>query len=149
MKITHCPTINRPEDRQKINKRRKKVKQGDDQLGKLAGWNCNLCPIHKDCKFLCPPMQWIVAQVEVEPSKETIPANPVYESQSAQWPESNSTTEIIFSLFFFDHKPPKEIADLLSISVSYVYKTITKSKELIMKNLQKKVESASYIKRAK
>ena len=138
MEITHCPTINKPSDRSKINKHRRKKSRS-----KLYGWSCDVCQRKATCKELCPPMEWIVQQVEINPGREWIPDNPDYELESIKWPEGLSTSETIFSLFFFDHRTPQEISNQLSISTSYIYRAINQSKQIIMQNLRKKVESGS------
>lgn len=138
--VTHCPTINKTKDRSKVNKRRKRP---PNPLGKLSGWSCSICPQQLSCKVLCPPMEWIVKQVEVDPGREWIPENPEFEPETGQWPEDLSTSEIIFSLYFFDQKTPQQISIQLSISTSYIYRAINQSKQILMKNLRKKVESGS------
>jgi hypothetical protein len=140
MSITYCPSINKPKDRIKINKYRS-MKQ--DKVSNLDGWSCELCKLQKKCKQLCPPMQWVISRVEVEPGTEIIPSNPDYERESNKWPESHSTTEIIFLLFFFDHKTPLQISNQLNKSLTYIYRSINKAKQIIIENLKKKVENGS------
>jgi hypothetical protein len=140
--ITHCPTINKTKDRYIVNKRRKlKPKERKDML--LTEWNCKLCSKQSTCKELCPPMEWIVQQVEVEPGKETPQSNPTFEHTSQVWPEMLGTPEIIFSLFFIDRLDPPEIAKQLQISTRYVYKQIEKSKKTLRQNLLKTVQLRS------
>lgn len=133
MEIIICPTINKTKDRAKINKERgitsAKIYKGE--------WSCDLCRLKPKCKEICPPMEYIVAQVEVEPPKEQPIENPQYERKSTKWPESPTTSENIFCMFFFDQLSQVEIANKLYISQQYVSKVIRKYKEILIKNLRK------------
>lgn len=144
-KITVCPAINKPTDRIKINQKRNRRKEKKDKL--LTEWNCNLCPKQLKCKELCPPMEWIVSQVEVEPGIERPSDIAIMDDLEALWPESLCTSEIIFSLFFFEKLKPPQIAKQLRISTRYVYKSIEKSKEILLLNLRKKVQFGSIYKK--
>ena len=144
--VTVCPTVNKPTDRIKINAKRKRhSKEKKDLL--LTDWNCNLCPQQIKCKELCPPMEWIVSQVEVEPGTERPSDIAIMDDLEALWPESLCTSEIIFSLFFFEKLKPPQIAKQLRISTRYVYKSIEKSKEILLLNLRKKVQFGSIYKK--
>ena len=132
-KITLCPPITRPSDRYKLNKKRdKRIKQV------IASWNCDKCRLKPTCKELCPPMEYILKQVEVEPPKE-MPSDYIADIKTGEWPESPTTSETIFTMFFFDKLNQKEIADRLYISQQYVSKTVIKYKKILIKNLRKKV----------
>ena len=144
--VTVCPAVNKPTDRIKINKKRPKKKQKQsDKL--LTEWNCNLCPQQISCKELCPPMEWIVSQVEVEPANENPASDMIMDEKTPLWPETMCTSEIIFSLFFFEHLKPPQIAKQLRISTRYVYKSVEKSKEILLLNLRKKVQFGSLYKK--
>lgn len=80
-------------------------------------------------------MEWLIQQVEVEPAKE-LPLDNV-ERQPDKWPESPTTSEIIFSMFFFDHKNQSEIANTLYITQQYVSKVVNKYKKILIQNLRK------------
>lgn len=134
-KITHCPTINKTKDRSKINKRRHW--SCSKPINKLQGWSCDVCSSQANCKVLCPPMEWIAQQVEVDPGREWIPENPDYERESNKWPESLTTSEIIFTMFFFDQLTQVQIADKLYITQQYVSKVINNQKQILIKNLRK------------
>lgn len=133
MKITICPTINKTNDRARVNKERG-VKPVTIYKGE---WSCDLCRLRPKCKEICPPMEYIVAKVEVEPPKEQPADNPQYERKSAKWPESPTTSENIFCMFFFDQLSQVEIANKLYISQQYVSKVIKKYKNILIKNLRK------------
>ena len=136
-KITHCPTINKPSDRIKINKHKGKRKPAvpDDLL--LTKWNCDKCYRKGKCNELCPPMEWITQQVEIEPPKEYPPSNPDYERNPNDWPESPTTSEIIFTMFFFDQQTQTQIANKLYITQQYVSKVINNQKQILIENLRK------------
>ena len=137
-----CPTVNKPTDRIKINQKRKRTKDKKDLL--LTEWNCNLCPQQSKCKELCPPMEWIVSRVEVDPGTEA--PHQSYtpdDAKTGKWPDMLSVSEIIFSLFFNEQLAPTEIAKQLRISNRYVYQVINKGKKILLLNLQKSVHFAS------
>lgn len=141
-KITKCPPVNKPTDRIKINQKRPKKARKPDRL--LTEWNCNLCPRQSKCRELCPPMEWIVSRVEVEPGTEA--PHQSYtpdDAKTGKWPDMLSVSEIIFSLFFNEQLAPQEISKQLRISNSYVYKVIEKGKKILFANLKKKVEFGS------
>jgi hypothetical protein len=141
-KITHCPTISKSSERLKINKRRKiKTKEKHDIL--LTNWNCGMCPKFALCRELCPPMDWIVRHVEVDPGKEQPIKNLCHDRTTQLWPDMVGTSEIILSLFFFERLDPPEIANQLHISTRYVYKQIEKSKKILYQNLKKTVQLRS------
>lgn len=135
--IIQCPTINKPSDRYKVNKKRgrkKKVFRFDD-------WSCDLCHLKPTCKKLCPPMQWLAEQVEVEPAKEQPINNPDFEHISKKWPETNTTSENIFCMFFFDRLTQEQIANKLYITQQYVSKVVLKYKNILIRNLRKQTEN--------
>lgn len=82
-------------------------------------------------------MQWLASQVEVEPPKEHTVNNPDYEREPDKWPESLTTTENIFIMYFFDRLSQQEIAEKLFITQQYISKVVKKHKELLIKNLRK------------
>jgi hypothetical protein len=131
--ITICPAINKTEDRAKVNKKRKKKPTKRNVLSNE--WSCDLCRLKATCKALCPPMEWLIQQVEVEPAKE-LPLDNV-ERQPDKWPESPTTSENIFCMFFFDQKKQTEIANTLYITQQYVSKVVNKYKRILLKNLRK------------
>jgi hypothetical protein len=130
--VTICPAINKTSDRYKINKKRgrKRKTLSDD-------WTCDLCHLKPTCQKLCPPMQWIAEQVEIEPPKETPLSNPDYEQISKKWPETNTTSENIFCMFFFDRLTQEQIANKLYVTQQYVSKVVLKYKNILIKNLKK------------
>ena len=133
-KITHCPTINKTADRRKINQ--KLGRAGTKLL--LDQWSCDICPQRAKCSKLCPPMQWVVGQIENDPGAEQLVNNPDYErNNNVQWPSPPTTSEIIFTMFFFDHLKQQDIAKKLYISQQYVSKTINQQKQILIKNLRK------------
>ena len=137
--VTVCPAVNKPTDRIKINAKRKRKKpKAPDKL--LTEWSCNLCPKQLSCKELCPPMDWIVGQVEVEPGTELPQDDPRALEIKQLWPDMLCTSEIIFSLFFIERLEPAEIAKQLRITPSYVYRTINTGKKIIVQNLRKQVQ---------
>lgn len=140
-KITSCPPINKPTDRIKINQKRHRRKEKKDKL--LTEWNCNLCHMQSRCKELCPPMEWIVKQVEVDPGTESPGCAALDDDKTGKWPDMLSVSEIIFSLFFNEQLAPTEIAKQLRISKRYVYQVINKGKKILLLNLQKSVHFAS------
>ena len=83
-------------------------------------------------------MEYILQQVEIEPPKE-LPADYLTDIQPGDWPESPTTSENIFSMFFFDQLSQAEIAKRLYISQQYVSKTIIKYKKILVQNLRKQV----------
>ena len=119
MEIEICPTITK-HNRHKVNKDRDKPPDPPA---------CIHCANKPYCKALCAPMERIVAQVEVEPGREK-PRSIDYK-QWAKIPNGNSTTKNIILLFFIDHKSPKEIAETLYKSQTYVYREIAKVRRLI------------------
>lgn len=144
--VTVCPTVNKPTDRIKINQKRKRTKDKKDLL--LTEWNCNLCSQQSKCRELCPPMEWIVSRVEVEPGTEA--PHQSYtpdDAKTGKWPDMLSVSEIIFSLFFNEQLAPHEISKQLRISNSYVYKVIERGKKILFANLKKRVEFGSTYKK--
>ena len=131
--ITYCPTINKTSDRRKIN--HKLGRTGTKIL--LDQWSCDICPKRVKCHELCPPMEWVVQQIEIEPGQEQPANNPDYERNAIQWPSPPTTTEIIFTMFFFDHLTQQDIAKKLYISQQYVSKAINQQKQILIKNLRK------------
>ena len=132
--ITYCPTINKTSDRRKIN--HKLGRTGTKIL--LDQWSCDICPQRLKCNKLCPPMEWVVRQIEIEPGAEQPVNNPDYErNNNVQWPSPPTTSEIIFTMFFFDHLKQQDIAKKLYISQQYVSKTINQQKQILIKNLRK------------
>jgi len=132
--ITVCPSINKTTDRSRVNKqlgRKAKKKLLDTQ------WSCDLCRLKATCKEICPPMEYIIHQVEVEPAKELPQDNIDYERKPNKWPESPTTSENIFTMFFFDHERQIDIANKLFITQQYVSKVINKYKKILIKNLRK------------
>jgi len=130
--VTICPAINKTEDRHKVNRklgRKAKAKVSSDV------WSCELCRKKPMCRELCPPMEWIISQVEVEPAKELPQDNIDYEREAGKWPETPTTSEIIFSMFFFDHISQTEIANKLYITQQYVSKVVNKYKKILIQNL--------------
>lgn len=103
------------------------------------GFTCQECQRRSKCQSPCPPISWALQLAEVEPSKER-PVDPNVISRmgnGSPFDDQNSTTEIIFRMFFFDHVPAKEIAKQLYKSQSYVYSEIDKAKKKIIENLRK------------
>ena len=133
-KVTLCPPVHKPADRQKINKKRELRKMKRVYLS----WDCDKCRLKPKCKEICPPMEYILQQVEIEPPKE-LPADYLTDIQPGDWPESPTTSENIFSMFFFDQLSQAEIAKRLYISQQYVSKTIIKYKKILVQNLRKQV----------
>lgn len=82
-------------------------------------------------------MEYIVHQVEIEPPKELPEDNIRYDRKPSKWPESPTTSEIIFTMFFFDHKTQQEIANKLYITQQYVSKVVKKYKKILIENLRK------------
>jgi len=132
VEITYCHPINRTSDRRKVNK-----KLGRPSKLLLNGWSCDVCPKRIKCKELCPPMEWVVQQTEIEPGAEQPANNPDYERTSIKWPSPPTTSEIIFTMFFFDQLTQQEIARKLYISQQYVSKAINKQKQILIENLRK------------
>ena len=140
--ITHCPTINKTSDRRRINKKRGRT----SKKTLLDHWSCDICPQRGNCRELCPPMDWLLKQLEVEPGAEQPVNSPDHEhTNNIQWPQPPTTTEIIFTMFFFDRLPQQEIAKKLYISQQYVSKAIKYQKQILLNNLQKKVVSGCKI----
>lgn len=83
-------------------------------------------------------MDWVVQQIEIDPGAEQTVKNPDYErNNQIQWPSPPTTTEIIFTMFFFDHLTQQDIAKKLYISQQYVSKAINQQKQILIKNLRK------------
>lgn len=81
-------------------------------------------------------MEWLVSQVEVEPGKEaTLKRSDLIKNH--EWPESLTTSEIIFSMFVFDKMTQEKIAESLYVSQQYVSKIVKRYKLLTIKNLRK------------
>jgi DNA-directed RNA polymerase specialized sigma subunit len=59
------------------------------------------------------------------------------QSTLQKFPDNLSTSEIIFQLFFFDHKKQGEIAKMLYVSKQYVSRELKKQKEILKQNLSK------------
>jgi hypothetical protein len=130
--ITICPPINNSKDRARVNQKRKQKK-----ITIEGGWSCSMCNKRGICRQLCPPMEWLAERVEVEPPKEQPLSNPDYEQISKEWPETNTTTENIFCMFFFDRLTQEQIANKLYITQQYVSKVVLKYKKILIKNLKK------------
>lgn len=134
--IKQCPAINKTKDRAKVNKRYH-IKPIND-LEDLKGFSCHVCPKRNKCRKLCPPIDYLIKKTEVEPLKE-LPLNENInkDTNGNKWPETLTTTEIIFSLFFFDRLTQQEIANNLFITQQYVSKVITQYKNILLNNLKK------------
>ena len=103
----------------------------------LADFNCDLCSRRGVCEDLCPPITWLVRQVET-PQREK--PRRVENSIPARFHNSLSTSEIIFQLFFFEHKSQQEIVKMLTVSKQYVSKAIKQQLRIVAQNLTKKAQ---------
>lgn len=115
----------------------------------LTQFNCSMCTAQKACTAICPPIAWMVRQVEYEPPRESqleheLPNNktPLQFSPKAaavDWPGSESTGVTIIKKYFTEHKTAKQIAEELDISIQYTYREIKKYKDLIISKARKQV----------
>lgn len=113
----------------------------------LSSFNCSMCNAKKSCTAICPPIAWMVRQVEYEPPLESPlesePQNTKTPSQfspkaaTIEWPTNESTGVTIIKKYFTEHKTPKQIAKELNISIQYTYREIKKYKELIVSKAHK------------
>lgn len=115
----------------------------------LNRFDCSRCTARSSCTAICPPIAWMVQQVEYEPPKETqIEREPIVIKPFQQftpgpagieWPQNDSTSVTIIKKYFTLRQTPKEIAKDLNISIQYVYREIKKSKRILKENLTEKV----------
>lgn len=116
----------------------------------LTQFNCSMCSSRKVCNAICPPVAWMVRQVEYEPPRESqldheLPTNnktPLQFSPKAatiDWPNGESTGVTIIKKYFAEHKTAKQIAEELNISIQYTYREIRKYKELILSKARNQV----------
>jgi predicted DNA-binding protein (UPF0251 family) len=84
---------------------------------------------------MCPPIEWCVAEIEIEQQER--PLNPARDIVINSWPETLSTGEIVLQKYFRDRMAINEIAQQLDISRQYVHKTIAKAKKIIAENIKK------------
>lgn len=115
----------------------------------LKRFTCQLCTNRKNCKAICPPIEWMIKQVEYEPPKEAqlineLPNNKTTlqfspKAANIEWPDSESTGVTIIKKYFTEHKTAKQIAEELNISIQYTYREIRKYKDLIISKARNKV----------
>lgn len=115
----------------------------------LAQFNCSMCSSQKSCNAICPPVAWMVRQVEYEPPRESqldheLPNNKTTlqfspKAANIDWPDSESTGVTIIKKYFTEHKTAKQIAEELNISIQYTYREIRKYKDLIISKARNKV----------
>lgn len=115
----------------------------------LKRFTCQLCTHRTNCKAICPPIAWMVRQVEYEPPKEAqlineppnhkTPLQFSPKSATIEWPTSESTGVTIIKKYFTEHKTAKQIAEELNISIQYTYREIRKYKDLIISKARNKV----------
>ena len=106
---------------------------------KLANFHCGLCSRRGVCEDLCPPIAWSVRQVETTQREKP---KRVENSIPARFPDSLSTSEIIFKMFFFEHKSQSDISHHLSVSRPYVCKEIKKQMRLVAENLRESMKKS-------
>lgn len=85
---------------------------------------------------MCPPIAWIVSEVEVEPLKESR-IDPDKQLKAGSWPETLSTGEMVIQKYFCDRLEVNEIAQQLNISRQYAHKTIAKAKAIMVEAIKK------------
>lgn len=115
----------------------------------LKRFTCQLCTYRINCKAICPPIEWMVRQVEYEPPLESplehepqntkTPAQFSTKAATIDWPTSESTGVTIIKKYFTEHKTAKQIAKELNISIQYAYREIKKYKALIISKAHKSV----------
>lgn len=115
----------------------------------LKRFTCQLCTHRMTCKTICPPIAWMVRQVEYEPPRESqldheppnnkIPLQFSPNAATINWPSSESTGVTIIKKYFTEHKTAKQIAEELNISIQYTYREIRKYKDLIISKARNKV----------
>jgi len=106
-------------------------------MANLKDFSCDQCSKKQRCKKPCPPVEWYANQDQVEPGREkTIAPESIGIRQFPVWPKSLSQDETVFQLYFFDRKPPDEIAITLYIHRSTVYRAIKRAKDNWKKSLQ-------------
>lgn len=103
---------------------------------RVSDFNCDMCKKKRNCKELCPPIEYYAKQDEVSQREKPKAMENII---PAKFPESQSTAEIIFQLFFFNHKSQQEIVELLTVSKQYVSITIRKQLKIVAQNLSKKL----------
>lgn len=138
-KIQEEPTITK-ENRKEINKHRE-IKINPVIMEKPmvdfdtnSKFNCSICYANNCCRGLCPPMEWLVQQTEVEPSKEEPCIDPfVIRETMVDDAEENdpgmvglSTTKKILLMAIYSHIDQIKVAKHLNISRQYVNKVVTK-----------------------
>lgn len=55
----------------------------------------------------------------------------------SKYPAELGTAELIARIYFLDRKPPRDIANMLYVSVRYVNKCIAKYRKIIAENIKK------------
>ena len=91
---------------------------------------------------MCPPIEWVVAEVEVEPMKEA-PLNPDKQVVIHNFPETPGTGEMVIKMYFIERMSAQEIANNLGISKRYANKIIAESKKKIAEYLTKQAKNCS------
>lgn len=129
--IQKCKPVDKTTDRAKINKERDMP-----VMKKIDGFSCDICSRRPKCKSLCPPMEWHLSSIEVDPSKEKISSTIDYR-QAGKPVEPPSNMEIIYQLYFLDGQSAQQIADTLYVSHSYVCRKVREIKAILRENLGK------------
>lgn len=142
-----CPPITK-DNRKKINKNRiiknspTIEEKPNISITNNTLFNCSMCYAKGCCRGLCPPMEWIVAQVEVEPARESPTIDPISITdtlKSMPWAANLSTSQNIAIMFFFEEFSQAGIAKKLKLSRQYVNTVIKEYRNKIVPNRKKEV----------
>jgi hypothetical protein len=108
----------------------------------LSQFKCSMCSSRSSCTAICPPIAWMIRQVEYEPPREAslgheplnsrAPAQFSPEAATIEWPQVESTGVTIIKKYFTEHKTAKQIAKELNISIQYTYRELKKYKGIIV-----------------
>lgn len=132
-----CPTITR-ENRKRINKTRfnKPILPFTD----TTQFTCDDCYAHTCCRCLCPPMEWLLGRVEVDPAEEAPSVDPSSITdtlKSVPWAANLSTRQNVAIMFFFEAIKQADIAKKLKISRQYVNRVISQFQQQLKEKPQK------------
>ena len=133
-----CPEITK-HNRKQINKRHPQPKP-TLPFTATTDFTCRQCYAQTCCRGLCPPMEWLIQQVEVEPSREVPTIDPmsiVDKLKSMPWASNLSTSQNIAIMFFFEEFSQPIIADKLKLSRQYVNRVILNYRERLNGNTLK------------
>ena len=103
---------------------------------------CGKCKQRPECKTVCYYVEQELIKLTTKQREKPIQIDDRHRSRNS-FPETVGTTEIIFQLFFFDHKTSREIAEILYVSKRYVNKVLHKQKQILKENLSKGKQKSS------